>query len=283
MKLTERLVELVRACFTGLWVESIEHEDALLEISRMCRENQWRLLQWDIDSGLRFTSGENLETDQGTDPLSAIRATRAFASDDRPTIVVLRNFHRFLGSAEVMQSLTRHVFEGRNSRTVYLILSAVVQIPTELEKMFTVVEHPMPTREQLLEIAEGVATEDGELPTGDELETVLDAAMGLTRLEAENAFGLSLVRDHELRPDTIWGMKANTLKKSGLIQLYKGEEDFSSLGGLENLKAFCKRSLMRPHRDNPLKRPRGVLLLGVPGTGKSAFAKALGKKQVDRS
>ena len=108
--------------------------------------------------------------------------------------------------------------------------------------------------------------------------TVLDAAMGLTRLEAENAFGLSLVRDSQIKPDSVWELKASMLKKSGLLQLYKGQEDFGSLGGLDSLKAFCKRSLLQQGRDNPLKRPRGVLLLGVPGTGKSAFAKALGKE-----
>ena len=61
------------------------------------------------------------------------------------------------------------------------------------------IDHPLPTREQLKEIAEGIATEEGELPGAERLETVLDAAMGLTRLEAENAFGLSLVRDSVIR------------------------------------------------------------------------------------
>ena len=203
MKLSDRLGELVRACFTGVWVESVEHEDAIAEIAEMCRENQWRLASWDIDAGLRIPGGEHAEAEQGTDPLAAIRATRPFASDDTPSIVVLRNFHRFLGSAEIMQALARQVAEGRSSQTVYIILSPTVQLPIELEKSFVVVEHPMPTRQQLREIAAGVATEDGELPSGDELETVLDAAMGLTRLEAENAFGLSLVRDRVIRPESI--------------------------------------------------------------------------------
>ena len=147
-----------------------------------------------------------------------------------------------------------------------------------MEKLFVVVEHALPTRDQLEEIARGIATEQGELPDADGLKTVLDAAAGLTRLEAENAFSLSLVRHERITPDAIWELKTQTLKKSGLLQLYRGGEDFSSLGGLTALKAFTKRSLLQPSRDNPLKRPRGVLLLSPPGCGKSAFCKSLGKE-----
>jgi SpoVK/Ycf46/Vps4 family AAA+-type ATPase len=68
------------------------------------------------------------------------------------------------------------------------------------------------------------------------------------------------------------------LKKSGLLTLHRGTEDFSSLGGLSALKAFCRRSLLQPGRGNPLKRPRGALLLSPPGCGKSAFCKAFGRE-----
>jgi SpoVK/Ycf46/Vps4 family AAA+-type ATPase len=71
-------------------------------------------------------------------------------------------------------------------------------------------------------------------------------------------------------------LKCQALKKSGLLTLYRGGESFADLGGLDTLKSFCARALRRG--GNPVARPRGILLLGVPGTGKSCFAKALGRE-----
>ncbi len=110
------------------------------------------------------------------------------------------------------------------------------------------IPHDLPGRAQLAEIARGIGTEPGELPEGPELETLLDAACGLTRHEAESAFSLSLVRHARLQPDAVWELKTQTLKKSGLLTLHRGTEDFNSLGGLAALKAFCRRSMLQPGR-----------------------------------
>ena len=277
MNIRTRLTEYVRACFTGIWIESHEHQEALTEIAELCRDEQWQLATWDIDAGLNIPGQSETEI-SGSDPLAAIRAVNALATPDGTAIIVLQNFHRFMQSAEVAQALSRQIIAGKQNRTIVVVLSPVVQIPTELEKMFVVVEHDLPDREQLAEIARGIATEAGELPEGNELQTVLDAAAGLTRMEAENAFSLSLVRQGRITADAVWELKTQTLKKSGLLSLHRGTEDFSSLGGLSALKAFCKRALLQPSRDNPMKRARGVLLLSPPGCGKSQFCKALGKE-----
>ena len=96
----------------------------------------------------------------------AIRSLPALATPDGTAILVLRNFHRFLGSPEVVQALDTQLAAGKQARTFVVILAPVVQVPVELEKLFVVVEHDLPGRDQLGAIARGVATEPGELPDG---------------------------------------------------------------------------------------------------------------------
>jgi SpoVK/Ycf46/Vps4 family AAA+-type ATPase len=278
MSLSERLSELVRACFTGIWIESDEHDDALAEIAQLCRSENWRLASWDIDQGLRLAGHDALVDSTSADPLSAVRALSTLASADQPALLVLVNFHRYLQSAEIVQTVARQIAIGKQARTYVVVLSSMVAIPTELEKQFVVLEHELPARDQLLQIARGVATQEGELPLGIDLERMLDAAAGLTRYEAEGAFSLSLVRHGQLKSDVLWQQKAQMLKKSGLLSLYEGDDKFHDLGGLEAVKSFCLRALRRQSNPNPLLSPRGVLLLSPPGCGKSQFAKSLGNE-----
>jgi hypothetical protein len=277
MLLSTRLQEYISACFTGLWVQSAEHDDALREIAVLCHAENWRLAVWDVAAGLRLPGqGNEAVPADGGDPLAAIRSLNALASPDSSAVLVLVNFHRFLQSPEIVQALAQQISAGKQTRAFVMILSPVVQIPVELEKLMVVIEHDLPDRGQLEEIARGIATEEGELPAKDVFETVLDAAAGLTRYEAEAAFSLSLVRHAALRPDTIWELKAGMLKKSGLLTLHRGGETFAELGGMEPLKSFCLRALRPTVKRDPLQRPRGILLLSPPGCGKSQFCKALG-------
>ena len=279
MTLSQRLLEYISACFTGLWIESHEHDDAIREIAQLCREQNWRLAVFDIERGLQIPGQANGQTADagGNDPLAAIRSINALASADSSAILVLVNFHRFLQSAEIVQALVQQITSGKQSRAFVVILSPVVSVPVELEKLMVVVEHDLPGREQLEQIARSIATEEGELPEGDALQIVLDAAAGLTRYEAEAAYSLSLVRHKQVRADAVWELKCQTLKKSGLLTLHRGGETFSDLGGLDSLKSFCSRALRRTSQ-NPLTRARGILLLLPPGCGKSQFAKSLGNE-----
>jgi len=278
--LASRLHELISACFTTVWCQTHEPHEAAREITDLCRQEGWRLGIWNCDSGMQFPIEQITMpgVTDAQDPLAAVRAMPQVANGSGTTIMLFENLHRFLGSVELIQAVSRQALSGRNNRAFIVVLAPVTQIPPELDKLFVCVDHELPDHAQLEEIARGVATQDGELPSGDELGRVIDAAKGLTRSEAENAYSLSLVRHGTLRAETLWEIKAGQLKKSGLVSIHRGSESFQQLGGLDNLKAFCLRAMRRQSEGTVSNRPRGVLLLSPPGCGKSQFAKALGNE-----
>jgi hypothetical protein len=190
-------------------------------------------------------------------------------------MLVLRNYHRFLGGPEVVQALDTALAAGKRDRTFVVVLSPVVQIPVELVKAFVVIDHDLPGRDQLASIARGVATEPGELPDGNALGAVLDAAAGLTRLEAENAFSLSPVRHGRRAPDVLWEIKSGMLKKSGLLTLHRGGEAFAGLGRLEALKSFCARALGAETGRPTLILDVGALLGSLVGQSEANVRQAL--------
>jgi hypothetical protein len=276
LKLVDQLTDYINAAFSGLWVQTFEPDEAEREIVQLARQHDWKIAVWDIANGLRLpTSGNGREAKGSGDPLAALRALPALGDQNGTALLLLHHFHSFLKSPEVIQTTFTQLIAGKQQRTFIVVLSPVVQIPIELEKLFVVVDHQLPDREQLQHIARELTSDSpNDLPKGEDLQRVLDAAAGLTRYEAEGAFALSLTRHNAIRPACLWELKAQTLKKNNLLTLHRGNETFASLGGLTNLKDFCRRAL----RPGQRVKAKGLLLLGVPGTGKSALAKALGNE-----
>src|SRR4051812_4491484 len=102
MSLSQRLAEYVRAAFTGIWIESQEHDDALAEVARLCHDQRWPLAVWDVELGLRVSGQTTAAPATTADPLAAVRSLAALTQPpDGSALLVLVNFHRFLQSAEV--------------------------------------------------------------------------------------------------------------------------------------------------------------------------------------
>jgi hypothetical protein len=146
MKLTELLTDYIHAAFTGFWVQTHEPDEAEREIVRHALQNDWKIAVWDVAAGLRIPGNSHaatVETGAG-DPLAALRALPALADSDGTAVLVLHQFHRFLNNPEVVQTVFAQLVAGKQQRTFLVVLSPLVQIPVELEKLFVVLEHDFP-------------------------------------------------------------------------------------------------------------------------------------------
>ena len=113
-----------------------------------------------------------------------------------------------------------------------------------------------------------------------DMERFAHAALGLTLHEAENAFARAMVNDSKLGPDdieTVFEEKRQIVKKAGILEFVKSDVDIADVGGLENLKRWLKKrdkSWLEPARKYGLPPPKGVLVTGIPGCGKSLDRKS---------
>lgn len=276
---------LVRARYPLIYIVSWEEQRILERLKDMAAKRNKKIFLWSVTRGIFKLDDDPLKVDEGTrDPLNALAYVEKCTD---PALMVFLDFHSFLGDQNVIRKLRDLVNNLKNTYETLIILSPVLTVPIELEKEFVVTDYDVPAYEEIVELLDGIieiVSKNSEVTidlSGDAKEKLVKATLGLTRSEAENAFARSIVIDKKLDAqdiDKILEEKKQAIRKSKLLEYYESKEEFANIGGLENLKDWLtKRGVAFTQKAQAfgLPQPKGILLLGVQGCGKSLTAKAV--------
>jgi adenylate kinase family enzyme len=286
----QELETLIRARYPILYVvtsEEARFEKLLLEITQ---RRQKRLLEWSCTTGIApFGTSIQSQKQRNAPTRDPIAALDFVIDQVEPAVFVFKDFNPFLTRSHptVIRRLKEIAQHLKNSHKTVLIVSPVAEIPVELEKEMTLLSFPLPTLQELSDLLDRIIAEVKQFSqVRIELDTagrnrLLQAAVGLTLGEAENVFAKIIVKDERLTGDDVhevFAEKQQIIRKNGLLEYCAAEEPLSNVGGVSALKEWLKKrsiAFTDEARQFGLPAPKGVLLLGVQGCGKSLCAKAI--------
>lgn len=293
----EELDVLIRARYPIIYVLSWEEERVEEQLARIAAARNKKFFIWTYTQGIVKHGAEPAQRSKSggggstSDPLTALDTVIA---DVDPAIYLFKDFHHFTAEAvacarcniPIIRRLRDAAVHLRNSYKTIVIVSPMVRIAPELLKDVTLLEMAPPDVDDFARLLDRIKDDLKDKPQvrinlDDEgKEKLLHAARGLTIKEAENVFAKTLVLDGKLDADDIsvvFSEKQQIIRKNGLLEYYATQEKFSSVGGLDNLKLWLQKRTMAftdRARDFGLPPPRGMMLLGIQGCGKSLCAKA---------
>jgi ATP-dependent 26S proteasome regulatory subunit len=283
---------LIRARYPILYIitsEEMRVQNLLVEIAA---KRQKKVFEWTYSCGI-VPAGSSIQSQKSRNPSTKdpLTALDMVIDQVEPAIFLFKDFHPFLtrNNFAVIRRLKDIALHLKNSYKTIVLISPVMEIPAELDKEITVINFLPPSKEDLGALLDKIiedlrGSKQVQIDMDEEgRERLLQAALGLTLGEAENVFAKIIVKNQRLSADhvnEVFAEKQQIIRKSGLLEYYAAEEDFGSVGGLAVLKDWLIKRVVaftaEAHAFG-LPAPKGILLLGVQGCGKSLCAKAVSR------
>lgn len=290
------LTNYINAGFTYIYISSYEEsrvansiEKVILDKNLIKTERQ--LYSWTQTNGIVGVSPNTNKSLRISDTKDPIKALEAITKDTTPAVYIFKDLHVFFGGDRgthpdymLIRKLRDIIPILQSNRKSIIFLSPKLVIPCDMEKEISVLDFDLPNTEDMKELIETLST--GLQPsqiqlTADEKEQLASSALGLTLQEAENAFCRAIVNLKGLNINAqsiIHEEKNQVVKKTGVLEFVKSDLNMDDIGGLENLKKWLikrKDTWTEKAKLYNLPAPKGVLITGVPGCGKSLTAKAM--------
>ena len=287
-----QLSRLFRARFPYIYITTWEEERAINLIKKMAVSEKLIKISRDVFIWTQ-TKGFVLNGQIIEGTTSPDKALDFIKNCNKNAIFIMCDFHVYFGvkgrqvDYNVVRKIRDNIPELKTSkfRKNVIFMAPELLIPETMQKEVSIIDLPLPTLTEIKTKLEKMIMQNNQIDTtklNDEVkEKLCKAALGLTLQEAENAFALAMVNDgciDETDLGIILSEKMQVIKKTGILEFINTDIKVSDIGGLENLKNWLNKrnnSWSEAAKKYCLPAPKGVLITGVPGCGKSLTAKAM--------
>jgi len=292
----EELQLLIRSGWNLIALESSEEDRALAILRRVAQATERRFITWTLASGLDAREIDSELEDRraefagGSGSGSLNEGVIGIASYEEPALFAVLDAHRLLDDPMAIRRLRDRLAQIAARRQTVVLLGPVLPLPVELLREAAVVELPLPHEDELLALFERLADKRGAMPSEDAesrarlLQSAARSALGLTGSEAMRVFRKACTKLGGLNDDAVAEIvreKRRALGRTPALSFHQFDAGLSDVGGLGELKLWLqerRRAFGSEARAFGLPTPRGLLLLGVQGCGKSLCAKAVARE-----
>ncbi|MEG4968453.1 AAA family ATPase [Microcoleus sp. B6-A1] len=281
--LVKRLDLMIRARYSLLYIVGAEEEPVEAVIAQVALQvtPARRVLFWDLVRGW-----EDNGSGKGSVMAALDRVSKTAVEEY--TIFVLRDLHPILKypytekNAAVVRELRNLTRELKRSKKTIVLTSHTLELPEELKEEVTVIDFPLPNVQEIDSLISHVVEKPQQLQvSGLAREQLVKACQGLSRARIGRVLAKALAAKQQINESDIDGVleeKQQAIRQTGILEFFNSRESLKSVGGLENLKQWVKMrqdAFTDEARRYGIPNPKGVLLVGIQGTGKSLSAKTI--------
>ncbi|AFZ12892.1 AAA ATPase central domain protein [Crinalium epipsammum PCC 9333] len=278
--LVSQLDLMIRARYPLLYIVAAEEEpveEVLLRVAEHSTPKR-QLLMWDIVRGW---------SDNGDGKGSVMAALNRIAKASDGMMFVMRDLHPILKTphtkenAPVVRELKNLTRELKRCRKTLILTSHALELPTELAEEVTVIDFPLPDVPEINYLIEQLVVPDKLKVVGLAREQLVKACQGLSRARIQRVLASALAAKQQVDEsdiDRVLAQKQQAIRQTGILEFFTTRESLKSVGGLENLKRWVRMrsdGFTEEARSYGIPNPKGVLLVGIQGTGKSLSAKTI--------
>ncbi|ERT06791.1 ATPase associated with various cellular activities family protein [Lyngbya aestuarii BL J] len=279
----EELGILIEARYPLIYLVTSEEERSEQTIARIAQAKRQReVYVWTVTRGLVKHDQPRTTVQSNTvSPQAAVEwVIRHREPNVTGSIYVFKDLHPFKDSPEVTRCLRDAIASFKDTNKTIILMSPVQEIPIELEKEVVVLDFALPDMKELNQVlsAQLEQTRSRRIST-ETREKLLKATLGLTKDEAEKVYRKAYVtagRLTEAEVEIVLSEKKQLIRRNGILEYIDVDETIDAVGGLEELKRWLKQrsnAFTERAREYGLPQPKGMLILGIPGCGKSLIAK----------